>query len=303
MRGSCAWWSLVLVGIGCGRLDFDAIPVLGGDAAADSADASGSVDALMWSTPQPIVELNSSGATTQDPSVTADRLEIYFASGRTPGCGGSSDIWMATRAVTTDPWSAPTCVASVSSSGYDDSPEISRDGLTLYLSSDRSPSLGGADIYISTRATRASVWSAPTRVAEVSSAASEANVAISGDGQTMVIDSDQSGNRDLYLSTWSGTAWTTPMPIAAVATADTEGAPGLDYTGSRLYFTHGVEADQTSFDIYFVDRIGGVFGTATVVDQLDSPVQDGDPFATDDGYMYMSSTRSGTVEIYEAAPR
>jgi Tol biopolymer transport system component len=289
---------------GCGRVGFDAVAALGGADAADSSgpDAAGSVDAMMWSAPQPFPELMA-GVTTQDPSVTADRLELYFASGRAPGCGGSSDIWVTTRAMTTDPWSTPTCVASVSSSLYDDSPEISRDGLTLYWSSNRTPTLGGADIYVSTRATRASAWSAPARVAAVSSAANEANVAISGDGQTMVIDSDQSGNRDLYVSTWSGTAWSTPLPIAAVTTADTEGAPGLDHDGSRLYFSRGIEADQTSFDIYMSDRIGGVFGTATAAGQLNSPAQDGDPFPTDDGYLFMSSTRGGTVDIYEADPR
>jgi hypothetical protein len=258
---------------------------------------------LIWSPPQPISELNVAGATTQDPSVTADRLEIYFASGRPPGCGGSSDIWVATRAVTTDPWSTPACVASVSSNLYEASPEISRDGLTLYWSSNRTPTLGGGDIYVSTRVTRASAWSAPARVAEVSSVAAEANVAISGDGQTMVIDSTQSGNRDLYLSTWTGTVWSTPIAIVAIATADSEGAPALDHTGSRLYFTRGVEAVATSFDIYVSDRSGGVFGTATAVAELNSPVQDGDPFPTDDGRLFMSSTRSGTVELYEAVPQ
>src|SRR5665647_1083944 len=101
----CAWWSLVVAfGTGCGRLGFDAVPMIGtGDAAADSrgTDAAGPIDALIWSTPQPISELNVAGATTQDPSAVSDRLEIYFTSGRTPGCGGSSDIWVATRAVTT----------------------------------------------------------------------------------------------------------------------------------------------------------------------------------------------------------
>jgi Tol biopolymer transport system component len=296
--------------VGCGRLRFDALGAAGpqdgtsgdGTAGSGSATSDAPADALAFSTPMQITELMTSGVNTQDPSVTADRLEIYFVSARTPACAGGNDVWVATRAATTDPWSAPTCVAALSSSQNDSSPEISEDGLTIYLSSGRLPTLGGRDIYKSTRATRTSAWSTPVRIAELSSAANEQNVAVSGDGTTMVIDSDESGNRDLYVSTWSGSAWSTPTLIAALATADTDGSPGLDHDGSRLYFSHGVEADQTSFDIFFSDRSGGVFGPATSLDAVNSTNQDGDPFVTPDGYLFFSSTRGGTVDLYVAAP-
>jgi Tol biopolymer transport system component len=263
------------------------------------------VDAGMpaWSTPVRVDELSILGLTDQDPSVTADRLEIIFASARTPNCGaGGSDLWVSTRANTGDLWSPPTCVTELSSSGYEASPEISADGLTVYFTSTRTPTLGGGDIYQSTRPDRGSPWSVPVRVAVVSTAAAEANIALSSDGQTMVIDSDQSGNRDLYLSTLSAGTWSTPVLVDAVTTSDTEGAPCLDHTGTWLYYSHGVEADQTSFDIFVSQRIAGVFGPPTLVPQINSTSQDGDPFITPDGYFYLSSTRSGDVDIYEAAP-
>jgi Tol biopolymer transport system component len=292
---------------GCGRLAFDAHPSPSpqGDSGTDGlgVGSDAPIDAVQWSVPQAFPELMVAGATTQDPSVTADRLEMYLSSGRTPACGGGADLWVTTRATPADPWSAPTCVTALSSSGYEASPEISEDGLTIYWSSSRLPTLGGRDIYTSTRATRTSPWSAPVRLDAVSTAGNEANVAVSGDGLTMVIDTDSGGNRDLYISTWSGTAWSTPAVIAATVTADSEGAPGLDHDGSHIYYTHGVEADQTSFDIFVTERAGTAYGSGVPVGPLNSTVQDGDPFLTPDGHMFFSSTRAGNVDVYEAVAR
>src|SRR6266852_2422074 len=53
----------------------------------------------------PVVELSSSSVDRQ-PAIRRDGLEIFFASDRL-GSLGALDLWVATRATTSDPWSTP----------------------------------------------------------------------------------------------------------------------------------------------------------------------------------------------------
>ncbi len=72
------------------------------------------------------------------PVVAPNALTIYFASDRTDGTShGNYDIWMATRARPTDPFSAPSNVADVNSPYLDLPTFITGDGCDLYLSSTR----------------------------------------------------------------------------------------------------------------------------------------------------------------------
>jgi WD40-like Beta Propeller Repeat len=59
----------------------------------------------VFETAQPIVELNTLYDDEQ-PSIRRDGLEMFFVSNRPGGCGGS-DIWVSTRASTSDSWSPP----------------------------------------------------------------------------------------------------------------------------------------------------------------------------------------------------
>ena len=52
----------------------------------------------------------------------------------------------------------------VNSSDYDFSPSITADGLQLYFESDRPGGVGTYDIWMSTRATKADDWGAPTNL-------------------------------------------------------------------------------------------------------------------------------------------
>jgi WD40-like Beta Propeller Repeat len=84
-----------------------------------------------------IPELSTTFADRQ-PSISRDGLQMYLASNR-PGTLGGLDLWVATRASTSDVWSAPTNLGSgVNSSVNDAGPAISFDGTTLYFHSIRS---------------------------------------------------------------------------------------------------------------------------------------------------------------------
>jgi Tol biopolymer transport system component len=95
----------------------------------------------------PVVNSVYSDAT---PTISGDGLTLIFASdrpGNVPGSGSGFsglDLWITTRSDPSDPefWSEPVNLGAVVNSSYADwSPNLSRDGLALYFSSDR-PGLG-----------------------------------------------------------------------------------------------------------------------------------------------------------------
>jgi len=85
------------------------------------------------------------------PNLRRDGLEIFFDSNRPGGLGGL-DLWVATRASTSDPWSVPTNLGSdINSSANDLRASLSWDARTLYFGSTRDGGEGSQDLYVSTR--------------------------------------------------------------------------------------------------------------------------------------------------------
>ncbi|NVB85171.1 MAG: hypothetical protein HOV81_42790 [Kofleriaceae bacterium] len=138
-------------GTACGRVGFDA-------ASQDAAVPSGPFEA-----PQEITELSSAGD-DDDPTLTADMLEIYFASTRTSGMGGISDLFSSTRASVDEPWSPPVFVTELNTATNEESPGISPDGLTLWFSRATG---ANPDLYVTTRTARGQPWNPPVLVTEL----------------------------------------------------------------------------------------------------------------------------------------
>ena len=99
----------------------------------------------VWSTPQPITELNGSD-TDSEPYLSADGLTILFKTIRLTTASG--DLFIATRASVADGFSAPVALAGVNSVGDDGDPVLSRDGCALTFTSTIS---GDWEIYQATR--------------------------------------------------------------------------------------------------------------------------------------------------------
>lgn len=96
-----------------------------------------------------VAELNAGGDAAR-PNVRRDGREIVFDSVRSPNFGGP-DIWTASRGSTSEPWSAPQHLASVSSNAADSRASLSWDGTFMLLGSARAGTEGSADIYVTTR--------------------------------------------------------------------------------------------------------------------------------------------------------
>lgn len=83
-----------------------------------------------------VAELNTTFIERQT-AIRRDGLEIIFGSNR-PTTFGFFDLWVSTRASTSDPWSTPVNLGAVlNTTATDGGPAISFDGKTLYISSNR----------------------------------------------------------------------------------------------------------------------------------------------------------------------
>src|SRR5262249_37909543 len=124
--------------VACGKVATSMQP------APDTPPADVAPDAPQrWAAPTYVPELTLT--LPREPQLTPGRLESFYAG---VGPGGGSDIVHATRADVSKPWSTPTAIAEVSSSGNDFDPFVSADGLTMWFSSDRNAS-ASYDIFVS----------------------------------------------------------------------------------------------------------------------------------------------------------
>lgn len=135
------------------------------------------------------------------------KITIYFSSNR-PGGQGGMDIY----AITLQPdgsWSAPAPVLELNSAFDDVQPNVRRDGLELFMSSNRPGSLGVYDVWVSTRAGAADPWGTPINLGPVVNSpapAAQGRPALSFDGTVLYFYSSRPGgfgSNDIYMSTRS----------------------------------------------------------------------------------------------------
>jgi Tol biopolymer transport system component len=284
--------TLALVACGCGRLGFDEL----GPGPGATHEPAG--------IPERIPTLEAPSATEAHPSASADLRELYFGSDRDGGQGGF-DIWRATRATPADPWGDAVPVAELNTGDDDNTPSLSFDGLTMYLSSDRPGGLGGVDIWVSTRSSRSAPWSAPVDVRELSSVYDDAGAAPDAAGLLVVFDRHVSGDdRDLWHAT-RATATSTWGPATRLKTLNTtsqDADPFVSADGLHLLF----DSDRNSHsyrELFLASRMpDGEFGDATPAPlvELDSDRADADPWLSPDNmYMVFLSSRTGDDELYD----
>ncbi|MDQ3749985.1 MAG: FG-GAP-like repeat-containing protein [Acidobacteriota bacterium] len=172
-----------------------------------------------WSAPVPLTVINSAsgeiGSTYfEDPVTGAGTL--IFQSNR-PGGLGSNDFYQSTRNAD-GTFNAPTPITELSSPAGDERAAISRDGLEIFISTNRPGTQGMFDIFVSTRASVSAPWNPPVPVAGINTASNEYSPTLSADGTTMYFSSNRAGgvgDMDLYS--------TARVSVNRSATADFDG--------------------------------------------------------------------------------
>ena len=128
---------------------------------------------------------------------------LYFASNRAGG-PGMNDIYVST--LQPDGTFGPaTIVAELNTPFQDQQPAIRRDGLEMFLGSDRTGTVGSIDLWVSTRASTTDPWSPPVNLGPVvNSTVQDGRPALSFDGTQLYFQSPRTGGLgsfDLYVTT------------------------------------------------------------------------------------------------------
>ncbi len=229
-----------------------------------------------WGPPMNLGSTVNSSKGDSSSDVSADGLMLYFTSDRTGGYG-LGDLWVTTRAKTSDPWSTPVNLGStVNSSAADFSPSISADGLMLYFVSGRSGGYGSYDLWVTMRATTNDDWSTPVNLGPpVNSSSREVNPSISSDG-LMLFFSNRTGGyggSDLWVTTRATVTdpWGTPMNLGPIVnSSSSENSPSISADGSTLYFMSNRPGGYGGHDLWQVSILPVVdFNGDGIVDSAD----------------------------------
>lgn len=164
---------------------------------------------------------------------------------------------------------------AVNSPVSDNSPELSRDGLSLYFGSLRPGGVGSTDIYVSRRSSVNDPWGTPVNLGTtINTTRIDGGPTLSRDGHWLFLISDRpggQGSNDIYVSWRADThddfAWGPPVNLGSpVNSAQLEAGPNP--WGQEFYFHRGPAVGNT--EIYVSRMKGNVFGEPTLVTELDS---------------------------------
>ncbi len=119
-------------------------------------------------------------------------ITLYFTSNR-PGGTGSYDIYASTLNKDKT-FGAAVVVAELSSPASDSRPGIRQDGLEILFDSNRPGTLGGMDIWRSTRSSTSNLWSPPVNLGSVvNSTSNDVTPRLSFDGTVLYFSSNRPG--------------------------------------------------------------------------------------------------------------
>jgi Tol biopolymer transport system component len=167
---------------------------------------SNTSDNLGWGPPIDLGPGVNSSHYTGDPSVFVDPqtgvLTLYFAR-----LERESDDWNIYQSTlgSDGTFGVAVPVAELNTRFRETRPTVRRDGLEIVFVSDRPGSLGGVDLWTSTRPTTSDKWSTPVNLGPTVNTEFEDRAPyLSDDGQTLILVSNRPGgfgNTDLYVST------------------------------------------------------------------------------------------------------
>ena len=206
-------------------------------------------------------------------------------------------------------WSEATNLGSaLNSASNEGSPAISKNGLSLYLHSDRLGLGGPNDLYVSQRRHKTAAWgpAVPLGV-PISSSFNEVAPALSRDGHYLFFSTDRPGGPgglDIWVSyrrhVHDDFAWEDPVPVDSVnALGNDAGVAYFENDGGRpqLYFQSTRPGGAGMSDFYMSEqRADGTWGLPTYLAELSSPLIDNRITLRHDGReLFFFSNRAGSI--------
>jgi outer membrane protein OmpA-like peptidoglycan-associated protein/tetratricopeptide (TPR) repeat protein len=153
-----------------------------------------------WSTPENLGSRINTEFWESAPSLSPDKRELYFASRRPDGYGGS-DIYVSRRLPNGKWGEAENMGPEINTAGDESTPFIHADNQTLYFTSNGHIGYGGDDLFVSKKGPK-NTWSKAKNLGyPINTIENEGSLVIAADGQTAYYSSDRSdsyGGLDIY---------------------------------------------------------------------------------------------------------
>ena len=207
-------------------------------------------------------------------------------------------------------WSEPENLGEAVNSSYEEFlPELSKDELSLYFSSNRPGPFGGEDVWVSQRASREDPWGPAVNLgAAINTEFNERAPALSRDGHWLFFASTRPGGLggfDIWVSwrahTHDDLAWLPPVNLGPGVNGvagdfgpshfenDELGVPTLFFASTRPGGAGGVDIYRSEL------TLSGAFGPAVPVAELNTPQNDFRPTIRADGLeVILDSNRPGS---------
>ena len=255
--------------------------------------------ATPWDEAVAVTALNS-GEDDDDPWLSPDLLEIYFASRRG---GADEEIFMSTR---DDPaaedWAPPIAVAGVNSAVDEGNPVLSPDGLSLFFTRTEN---SNSDIWVATRDSPLDLFGMPAEVSELNTTtANELRPAPTNDFLSILFVRAEAGGGELLSATRPrGTSmWGMVSPIEALNSSGNDTTPWTDGDATYVVFSSD-RMPSAGMDLWFSTRpgAGGEWAPPEPVDSLNTGDAEADPWVSSDLHtIYFSRESPAGLDILVA---
>jgi Tol biopolymer transport system component len=230
------------------------------------------------------------------------------------GANPHTEPWLWGHRKTFGPWSRPVDLGPVlNSTAHEQTPAISRDGLSLYFASTRQGS-EGFDLWVSQRLAIDLPWETPVNLGPtINTPANENGPSLSPDGRFLFFVSNRPGGAglaDLYMSrrirSSGGYTWDAPVPLSSLNTSGIDAAPNYfanEHGRPQLYFTTTRLGGPEDIHVSELQK-NGEWGTPVPVVELNSHEPDGRSTIRSDGLeIIFDSSRdlAAQTDLYSAS--
>ncbi len=258
------------------------------------------------------------------PVAAPNGLSLYFTSNRAMSLPMVLDIWVSQRPTLSAAWGTPQLVGGVNTTSNESITSISPDGREMFIQSNRTGTLGGQDIYLSTRTDPNDDfgWTTPVNLGAVINTTFDDSLAsyfvnpATGIG-TLYFSSDRTptlGSRDVYQSTRNADGtFNAPTPVSELNSSGDDSRLAIRRDGLELFFSSTRLGLPTGFVIFTSTRasVSSPWSPPVPVAALNSASSNSQPALSPDGsILYFVSNRPGgigpavtTGDLYSAATR
>jgi hypothetical protein len=259
-----------------------------------------------------LTTISTVGHTDRDPALSKNLLQIWFQSDR--GGGGSlggADIWTATRTAPTDDFGTPVPYNDANSAQDDGRFFLTGDSLTYVVSSNRTGSQGGFDVWISHRATAGENFPVPSNqlfVPVVDTGADDYDPWIGDDGKVLYYAPAIGGVQGIFMAT--RTDFTSSFASTTSQTTLDIGNPTSDpfVFDSQLVIVFSSHAlgnvdGGSKSDLWYSTRTAtsAPWAAPTNLPDLNTIDSEGDPWVSANGcHLYFAATTGSDYDLYEA---